>query len=304
MWLFMVNNRLFLNSCGKIKLEFASGLEQGNFGDLLSRYIVEKLSGLEVVKYNAAENSTHITAIGSVLDRNELCSPVVVWGSGFLSPQLSVKFHLTKIRQFLRHRYGKPEICAVRGLKTAEIIKNFGIECPNVYGDPALLMPSLYRPQYISKKHKLGVVLHWRHAEFKEFFKQSGVKVIDIQRKYEELEKFIDEVLSCEVLLSSSLHGLIIANAYKVPCVRLKSTEISIHNKREREDFKFEDYLSGLNSYNNVNEKKYDFPVYSFDGNKIDIHQIVSLGDIPKFEIAENKLLDAFPLKLDHKVKR
>ena len=36
----------------KIKLLFASEMEEGNFGDILSRYIVEKISGLEVSKYN------------------------------------------------------------------------------------------------------------------------------------------------------------------------------------------------------------------------------------------------------------
>lgn len=88
-------------SDNKITLLYSSGEEYGNFGDLLSRWIVEKISGKEVVKYKHKPVVPHFCAIGSILSRNEICSPALVWGSGFISPQNKWKIMLTAIRQFL-----------------------------------------------------------------------------------------------------------------------------------------------------------------------------------------------------------
>ena len=71
----------------------------------------------------------------------------------------------------------------------------------------------------------------------------------------------------------------------------------SIHPKAEREDFKFNDYLSGLNSYCNGNP--YDFAILLFDANesindKI-IGKIVASASVPSFVIDYSKLLSAFP---------
>ena len=57
----------------KISVCMATGYEAGNYGDLLSRYIVEKLSGKEVVKY-PEDNTYHLCSVGSVLSRNKMCA--------------------------------------------------------------------------------------------------------------------------------------------------------------------------------------------------------------------------------------
>ena len=44
------------------------------------------------------------------------------------------------------------------------------------------------------------------------------VKVIDIMRSgYDDIEAFLDEVSECEHVISTSLHGLIVAQAYGIP---------------------------------------------------------------------------------------
>lgn len=48
-------------------------------------------------------------------------------------------------------------------------------------------------------------------------------------------KNFIDEIVSARFVVSSSLHGLILAEAYGVPCVMLKNTESS-------DLFKYKDY--------------------------------------------------------------
>ena len=285
----------------KIKLfYYGKNTDYGNFGDLLSRYVVEKLTGLRVEKYDRRRTATHLTAIGSILSGKEICSPAIIWGSGFITPEPLWLIKLTKIQQFLRRRYGHPSVCAVRGILTRELLIKAGINCPEIYGDPALLMPVLY-PAVKQKKHRIGVILHLEHQKFKDKFVHPDVKWIDISRSYDDIERFIDEVLECNVVLSSALHGLIIANTYKVPCARLKIKGHSILEESEWEDYKFEDYLSGLNSYCN-NSKPYDFPMFVFSENGVfddnSVDKIIGMASVPSFNIDYSKLLSAFPCKL------
>ena len=178
---------------------------------------------------------------------------MVVWGSGFISPQNKWKIKLTAIRQFFRGRYGKSKYFVVRGKKTRDILLNAGFECPEVYGDPALLMPTLYTPKKCNEKYRVGIICHYVHEELPCFLKNEldGVLKIPINRSYNEITDFIDEVCSCDVIVSSSLHGLIIANAYGVPAVRMVVKGHSLHPNKsgeDRQDFKYEDYLSGFNA--------------------------------------------------------
>lgn len=281
----------------KIKLLFASEMEYGNFGDLLSRYIIEQLTGAIIEKYDhRKEYSVHLDAIGSILGRSEICSPAVIWGSGFLSPQPLWKIKIDQLAWSLRGKHGRPTVCAVRGKLTREILVKSGIECPETYGDPALLMPMIYN-KVVPKKYRLGVILHHNHQHFKDKFLHPCVKWIDVYRSYSDIENFINEVLECETVLSSSLHGLIIPNAYGIPCVRLKIKGHSIHPKADREDFKFKDYLSGLNSY--CNGDAYNFANFLFDANgSIDddmLNRIVKSATSPSFTIDYTKLLSALP---------
>ena len=56
-----------------------------------------------------------------------------------------------------------------------------------------------------------------------------------------DVYNFIDEVLSCNMILSTSLHGIIIGDAYEIPSYR-----ISLSDKLIGGDFKFNDYYSSV----------------------------------------------------------
>lgn len=294
-----------LNENGKIKLSFASGMDYGNFGDLLSRYIVEKLSGLQVEKYYRNDASGHLCAIGSILSKNAVVSPATIWGAGFLSPQATYKIKLTAIRQFFRGRYGKPNILATRGKLSQEILRKAGFVSPDNYGDPGLLMPLIYTKDCNKPKtYSVVVALHRRHDSLKPLFDNiEGVKVVDINVNYNEIEAFVDKILDCDVVLSSSLHGLIIANAYGKPCVRLKVEDMPIHTKVEREDFKFEDYLSGLNACKvecAANDYRFSEMCLKHDCKLQNdfIYSVITKGTVPEFKINLGKLITAFPFEL------
>lgn len=289
----------------KIPLLFSSNYDYGNFGDLLSRYIVEKISKKEIIKYEYDAISSHFCAIGSILSRNEICSQSWIWGSGFISPQKSYKIKLTAIRQFFRRKYGKATFFAVRGKKTREILLDAGLSCPEIYGDPALLMPSLYTPKKAMARYRVGIICHTVHEELPSFFKNDmdGVLKIAINRKYDKITDFVDEVCSCDVILSSSLHGLIIANAYDIPAVRFVVNGHSLHPNKygeERQNFKYEDYLSGLNALScDENSLEYTFPCIELYPNqhitKELIEEVYSIASKPSFKWSAQKLLEAFP---------
>ena len=166
-------------------------------------------------------------AIGSILDRATSLSSV--WGSGYIS----------KDSCFI----SKPKnIYAIRGPLTRQKLVSQGVECPEVYGDPALLMSHFY-PSHKQKRFKLGILPHYidKSNKFLSMIKHDGVKVIDIQNP-NPLE-VIGEICSCECLASSSLHGLIIADSYQIPSLWLKFS-----NKLVGDSFKFYDYFQSIGS--------------------------------------------------------
>lgn len=133
-------------------------------------------------------------------------------------------------------------IIAVRGKETRDKFIKLGIECPEVYGDAALLFPKVYNPIY-EKKYKLGIIPHYIDKQIGCISKltenRNDIKVIDIQNiSYLE---FIDDILSCELIASSSLHGMIAADAYNVPSLWLEFSKNVIG-----EGFKFRDYFSSV----------------------------------------------------------
>lgn len=167
--------------------------------------------------------------IGSILGR--VTSNAYVWGAGFISND--------------DRPVGPPKkILAVRGPKGRDIFIKHGIPCPKVYGDPAILL-SVLKPMPKVKKYTYGLIphyvdkdCHWVKAQLAKYGYQ--VKLIDIEDK---IEKVIEEVCSCNVIYSSSLHGLICADTYKIP-----NTRIVLSDNIFGGDFKFHDYRLGLSA--------------------------------------------------------
>lgn len=114
-----------------------------------------------------------------------------------------------------------------------------GISCPEVFGDPVLLFPLYYNPS-LDKKYKVGIVLHF--LESRENVRCCGFDSTQIHfisvKKYGSWKNFIDEVCMCDTVLSSSLHGCIVADAYNIPNLWTQFTDYVA----EEDGFKFRDY--------------------------------------------------------------
>ena len=154
-------------------------------------------------------------------------SPLLVWGSGTLDSSVKLRARL-----FLR-------FLAVRGFCTRNLL-DLGDDIP--LGDPGLLAPMLLdrRPR---PKYSLGVIPHWEEKDNPE--------ILEFVQRYRH-SKIIDPtnpdvvgvtrlIASCETILSSSLHGLAVADAFGIPNARFRCTRTRATN-----DWKYLDYFSGV----------------------------------------------------------
>lgn len=218
-------NTLYLN--GWVRMT-TKGLIPRNFGDDINFSFLPNITECKHLLYKQSlyNKQTNYLMIGSILTDKFINPNAIVWGSGMLRKKLLKK---------------KPQkVCAVRGPLTRNVLLESGISCPEIYGDPALLIPYYYYP-YIQKKYKLGIIPHWSHINsplVKKFKNEEDVKVIDF-KNYTDWKSVIKQIVSCEFIVSESLHGLIISEAFNIPNIWITFGDIG-------QDFKYEDFFRSV----------------------------------------------------------
>lgn len=115
-----------------------------------------------------------------------------------------------------------------------------------VVGDPGLIMNKVF-PEIIKKTHKLGIVPHFVDKDHEVISQWSGrfgkdCLVIDVLRSPREV---INNIKRCDYIVSSSLHGLIIADAFDIPNSRFVIRDTM---PTDFYDYKFKDYYTSLSS--------------------------------------------------------
>ncbi len=200
-----------------------------NYGDLLGKYLVEKISQKKVIWVKPSNFSVYdlfspiYVTVGSILAHvNSKC---IIWGSGIISKQYPVK---------------KAKFLAVRGPQTRKYLMDLGYEVPEVYGDPGILLPLYYDPE-IKVEYKFGIIPHYNDFKLVEdnFQENKNVLVIDLMTN--DIEYKTDQFLKCERIISSSLHGIIIAHAYKIPAVWQRFSDVPFGD-----NIKFQDYFESV----------------------------------------------------------
>jgi len=200
-----------------------------NFGDMLGPYMYKKLTGRDVVFSPHNITEPKYVTIGSIIG---LARPQsIVWGSGVMFRRdIPVK---------------GVEYLAVRGMITQQVLKRAGINPPTAIGDPCLLLPRLYNP-IVEKKYKLGIIPHVVDTHLIRHNQNDNIKVIDLR---DTVEDVVDQLLSCERVISSSLHGIIVSDAYGIPC-----KWVQLSNELAGDGVKFEDHFTsiGITPYNAI----------------------------------------------------
>lgn len=205
-----------------------------NWGDDMNVYLAELWFHKKIINYATSIISwlfakENFSLIGSVLQ--EANENTIVWGSGLL----------------YEDRYPKKQpkkIYAVRGPLSRNVLLKHGLDCPNVYGDPILLLPKYYAPQ-VQKKYKVGIIPHIHDEDSKTlraYTSQNNFIRIISMKHYNQWQEIVDDIVSCDIILSSSLHGLILADAYNI-----QNVWIEFDSQAEAKKFKFHDYFASVN---------------------------------------------------------
>lgn len=181
---------------------YSTWMISNNIGDALTPWLIEKITGQTPLYVPFDVQFPKFMVTGSVL--NHASDYTTVWGAGFANFEDCLN--------------AKPIIKAVRGPVTkARVEFQAGIPVPCV-GDPALLMPRFYDPRTVVriKSHKVGFIPHYIHQQETAAWLngRDDIKFINV---FDTPEHFVDDLCLCETVFSSSLHGLIIADAYGVP---------------------------------------------------------------------------------------
>lgn len=209
---------------------FAHWWPSDNFGDAVSPMVVKALSKRQPLcssVYPKSMNRECFSAVGSVLSFH--APPLTIWGSGFIRDDAAT--------------YVKPrKVCAVRGPLTRAILEKQGLECPEVFGDPAALVFDTFRSLQRRAKYKIGFIPHYHdvtNSDVQKFAQDDRVLMIDV---FWPVERIAQAFADCEVVLSSSLHGLILADCMEVPNRWVGVSEFVLKG-----GFKFHDYFASVN---------------------------------------------------------
>ena len=192
-------------------------------GDHLSLVMVEAMLALrDLALTGKRDRRRRLFAIGSVLHNAR--DGDTVWGSGINA----------KIPEHM-HRFRALDVRAVRGPLTRDWLVGRGLRVPEVYGDPALLMPVLFPRDLVGAvaARDFLVVPHFNEPVSRYAAWQDRLLLPDTRPL-----AFVRALLGARMVVSSSLHGVILAEAYGIPAVYLDAG-----NGESR--FKYDDYYAG-----------------------------------------------------------
>ncbi len=233
-----------------------------NFGDHLSHVVVSTvLYRHERLLDEEVKNPRRLLAIGSILHFAK--DGDVIWGSGVNG----------KVPEST-HQFKNLDVRAVRGPLTKEFLSKRGIYVPEVYGDPALLLPLLFPSRFRTdqKRRELAVVPNLHDINL---VRHDESFISPLLPWYQ----VVDAIVSSDRVVASSLHGLIIAEAFGIPATYLRLSETEAL-------FKFEDYYQGTGRANIPYAKTLD--------------EAREMGGMPPPKIDGQRLLAAFPIDLWH----
>jgi pyruvyltransferase len=234
-----------------------------NLGDVLSQKLVERIVGAPVRIYKLGQKpEKKLLAIGSLLSFAR--DHDVIWGTG-------VNGKVTKKKDF---KFTTLDVRAVRGPLTRKFLwDNFRIKCPEIYGDPALLIPYFFPEFTKKKKPKYDYIIIPHYSEEHLFPKDEWQNIVySTEPWYEVLSK----ILNSRFVISSSLHGIIVAEAYGIPA------RLLVISKNEPL-FKYYDYYLGTNR-----------PYFQYASS---VDEALEMGGEPAFECDLKQLYEAFPFE-------
>lgn len=260
-----------------------------NMGDQLNELILKRCFGYETVRTSFLEGE--LCAIGSCLGMytlhgtypmrvrqriNGFCKPhVSIWGTGFIN------YSDSEGRFFKRDM----KFCAVRGELTRKRVEQMTGKRLDIPTADAGILASEVLGEQVEKRYDIGIIPHL--CDLKD------PRVEQMQAAYgsarfisvrEEPLNVIREIAECRCILSSSLHGLIVADSLGIP-----NLHVVFADRLLGDGYKFDDYYSAYG----VEHRPYDLRTES----PPEISEIEKGYRIRPEAVEEKKrlLMEAFP---------
>lgn len=251
----------------KVNLEWWQ--ERPNVGDEISPIIIEWMLEKKGLSLDQEVDYTrHLLAIGSIIGMGRF--DATIWGSG-----IHVESSVRRIKKY--HLLVRYDIRALRGPMTKHILEKIGYNCKNaVLGDPGVLMPLIYPGDTREKKNEILVIDHFSN-DTSSSIDREDIKVISAGT--EDWKGFIEEILMSKKVISSSLHGIILAEAYGVPA-------IFVSEGMDKQLMKYEDWYHSTG--------RYDYPIAS----SVEEALAMKAADLPDLKEMQERLVNAFPYDL------
>lgn len=197
-----------------------------NIGDLLSPQVVSEISRVPTRWFSGGDRP-HLLAIGSILSGANAHS--TVWGSGLMFPER------------IPDQLNPLQVHALRGKLSHAALKAAGKTLPDMpLGDPGWLLPaSILRQPAEPKRFRFGFIPHHVdrvHPLFQRLVRELDVADLNV---HGDIDDFFQTLRQCEAVVSSSLHGLIFAEALNIP-----NLWIGLSERVLKTEFKFRDWFS------------------------------------------------------------
>jgi len=203
-----------------------------NFGDILTPFILSKFS----INVRYEKKNPQIIGVGSLIHMLPKDTDAYLFSTGLMYP--------------VEEYYFKKDPIALRGrLTMRQFTKNDLSNC--AIGDGGLILETIYKPRIPRVKYKLGIfpnyadIVNMRDDPIEKFdiFTKNPYDVLLIDpRNY--VETVLDQVYSCENIITSSLHGAVSSDSYgkNYGIFSSRETQLAIHQLQG--SFKFKDYYS------------------------------------------------------------
>lgn len=230
------NNSLaqYCDQYGYVPMGWAGATEKQdylNFGDALSPVMVAAMCGQPIVRRPMKSDNLRLACVGTIGHGFE-GGEVHFWGTGmsqWSNPGSKPAIPWTPPADT------KLVVHATRGPLTAARLGEDLTKRAVPYGDPVFLLPRFFSKP-VKQDIELGVILHLSELESRaldtgaaphlkryEVPESLAGRVVMINTltsiSTEGLEAKIQEIRRCKRIVSTSLHGMVIAECYGIPCL-------------------------------------------------------------------------------------
>lgn len=249
-------NQIYELSKKELKYYYYSPKDFENAGDYFNNILMNKLYFCKCVP----DVTPELVLCGSVLSSSKIKDAKYILGCGFQNSKQATN---TNSNVYL----------AIRGKLTKERLINQGINInENIkLVDPGLMVSRIYDLGEITKKYKVGIIPHYVDEDElkKKYGKIEGYKIISM--KTSDVLSICRQIQECEMIVSSSLHGIIFSHSLGVPVYHIECNKL-----QEGDNFKFKDYYS---SYDDIHYERFVCKKF-----QIPFEQIIEYDNLHKLE--------------------